>query len=126
MKMTVKEMIIPLSFIGMIVAGVWAVQDRVATPEQLEAAKMELVDSVQTEQNARVGSDYLIQYKYDRLDIERQMQAAKRILDQIHARAQANASWPNDSADFDYYSKQMDDLRQQKRDLEKWYRSIPK
>jgi hypothetical protein len=112
--------------VALVVGATWGVQNYVATPEDIEVSRVQLAASVQAEKAARVGSDYSLQYKYDKLDIDRQIQNTKRALGEIQERARANVSWSSDAHNQQTLGDQLRDLLEQRRDLEHWYRSIPK
>jgi len=93
------------------VLGWWAVTDKLASAGELRQ-----------EQAARIGSDYAIQYKYDKLDIERRIQSVENRLIHMGQRTASMGSWATDSEEKGALKTELQHLRAQKRDLETWYR----
>lgn len=111
--MNVKEVTAVLALVSLPVLGWWAVSDRLVSAQDL-----------QQEQALRVGEDYRIRYRYDKLDINRQMQDAERRLAGIANREITNVSWQGDEVRKAELERKILDLQQQARDLDTWARSI--
>lgn len=111
--MTVKSVTAVLVLLSLPVLGWWALSDRLVSAAEL-----------QQEQAQRIGEDYRIRYRYDKLDINRQMQDAERQLAGISNREVTNISWQGDTAMKAELERRIIDLQGQARDLDNWERSI--
>lgn len=111
-NMTVKGITGALVLVGLIIGGWWGITEKLASAGELKQ-----------ETASRIGGDYELQYKYDKLDIQRQMQSADRRLTAITTRIASGNRQPTDAEDKVVLRAEIFDLKAQLRDLEDWFRT---